>query len=162
MRGANPTHILTRGLHRSSQSFTSWSPAAGPRFPRTSARRDSTAARRKTARVRRCQTAQAQVEQLILDLATALEDADLPDGMAGIGMMVALRDQGNGDELDFTLMEPLEAEPDRDLISVYPTGRGAPRRAVRRHGKRTHSCGIVQLSSHLCPALARRSAEHAR
>ncbi len=68
-------------------------------------------------------TAQAMVESQILDLrrvlqvAQALDEADIPTDHIGIGSIVKMTNLENDDEWEFTLVSSVEADPDTDFIS---------------------------------------------
>jgi transcription elongation factor GreA len=67
---------------------------------------------------------QALVEQRIAELrsvlavATVLEKSEIPDGFAGIGSVVTLRDQELDEEWEVTLVSSYEADPEESQISV--------------------------------------------
>lgn len=74
-------------------------------------------------------TQQALVESQIREISSVLQVAqvlnvdDIPTDHIGMGSIVQMTNLDNDDEWEFTLVSPLEADPDNDLISdLSPIG----------------------------------------
>jgi len=61
---------------------------------------------------------EGRIEDLrhILQVSRVLDDAEIPVDTVGLGSLVTVRDS-TGDEWEFRIVAPVQAEPSRDLIS---------------------------------------------
>ena len=61
---------------------------------------------------------EGRIEDLrhILQVSRVLEDSEIPVDVVGLGSLVTVRDS-TGDEWEFRIVAPIQAEPSRDLIS---------------------------------------------
>jgi transcription elongation factor GreA len=61
---------------------------------------------------------EGRIEDLrhILQIARVLDDAEVPVDYVGLGSLVTVR-ESTGDEWEFRIVSPFEADPNRDLIS---------------------------------------------
>ena len=61
---------------------------------------------------------EGRIEDLrhILQIARVLEDAEVPVDTVGLGSLVTVREE-TGDEWEFRIVSPIEADPNRDRIS---------------------------------------------
>lgn len=61
---------------------------------------------------------EGRIEDLrhILQIARVLEDSEVPVDMVGLGSIVTVREE-TGEEWEFRMVSPIEADPNRDLIS---------------------------------------------
>ena len=62
---------------------------------------------------------ESQISELrhILQVAQILDPADIPTDYIGTGSIVAMTNLDNDDEWELTIVSPMEADPDNDLIS---------------------------------------------
>ncbi len=62
---------------------------------------------------------EGQITELrrVLQVAQVLDPSDIPTEHIGIGSIVKMTNLENDDEWEFTLVGPIEADPDNDLIS---------------------------------------------
>lgn len=90
---------------------------------------------------------EGRIEDLrhILQLARVLEDTEVPTDYVGLGSLVSVRDS-YGDEWEIRIVSPIEADPNRDLISdESPLGQslmgkkvGESAMAIAPDGKQTY------------------------
>jgi len=61
---------------------------------------------------------EGRIEDLrhILQVARVIDDAEVPTDVVGLGSLVTVREE-TGDEWEFRIVSPIEANPSRDLIS---------------------------------------------
>ncbi|MDR3708704.1 MAG: transcription elongation factor GreA [Capsulimonadaceae bacterium] len=61
---------------------------------------------------------EGRIEDLrhILQIARVLEDAEVPEDVVGLGSLVTVR-ESTGDDWEFRIVSPIEADPNRDRIS---------------------------------------------
>lgn len=61
---------------------------------------------------------EGRIEDLrhILQISRVIEESEIPTDTVGLGSLVTVRD-GTGDEWEFRIVAPIEADPNRELIS---------------------------------------------